>query len=127
MPNNIPWSPIPDVPLEGLNAAESGLFRAMKENLELAAGVRIPGIYALGSPNVTVAVQDVQQMKHVSAGANGYAVSYPNGASLAAATGAIVIISATDYANLISDVQGVANDVARLQNVVNSLIAQLQK
>lgn len=121
------FAPIPDVPLEGLNLAESGLFKALKENVEILAGARTAGLRAITTDNITVVAQNVQQLARVTAGANGYATSYPNGASLAAQTGAIVIISATDYANLIQDVQNVANDVGRLQNVVNSLIGQLQR
>jgi hypothetical protein len=120
------FAPIPDVPREGLNLAESALFTAMKENIEILAGVRTSGIRAITSDVVTIQPTDNQSLKRVTAGASGYATSYPNGATLAAQTGAIVIISATDYANLIQDVQNVANDLAKVQNVVNSLIGQLR-
>ena len=121
------FAPIPDVPLEGLNLAESALFKAMKENIEILAGARTVGVRAITSDSVTVVPQDVQQLKRLTAGANGYAVSYPNGATLAAQPGAIVLISSADYVNLLQDVQNIANDVSRLQNVVNSLIGQLQR
>jgi hypothetical protein len=71
------FAPIPDVPLEGLNLAESGLFRAMKENLEILAGVRSTGIRAITSDVVTITPQDNQALKRVTAGADGYAKSYP--------------------------------------------------
>jgi len=119
------FAPVPDVPLTGLNLAESNLFNALKENVEILTGARVHAVHAVTNDRVTITPQDNQQLKRVTAGANGYATSYANGAALAAQSGAIVIISATDYANLISDVQNVANDVGRLQTVVNSLIAQL--
>ena len=121
------FAPIPDVPLEGLNLAESALFKALKENVEILAGARVTGVRAVTNDSVTVVPQDVQQLKRLTAGAFGYVVNYPNGATLAAQTGVVGIVSATDYVNLLQDVQNIANDVARIQNVVNSLIGQLQR
>lgn len=109
--------------MEGLNLAESGLFRALKENVEILSGARISGIRALTNDSITVIPSDVQQAKRTNAGATGYATSYPNSASVVYP---LVIVSATDYAALVSDVQNVMNDLARLQNVVNSLLQQLR-
>lgn len=117
------FAPIPDVPLEGLNLAESTLFKALKEDVEILTGARIAGTRAVTNDTVTITPQDNQVLKRVTAGGNGYATSYPNAASVVYP---LVIISYTDYQNLVADVQNVANDVARLQNVVNSLIAQLR-
>ena len=109
--------------MEGLNLAESGLFRALKENVEILTGARVSNVRALTNDLVTIVPTDNQQLKRTTAGANGYATSYPNSASLVYP---LVIVSATDYAALVSDVQNVMNDLARVQNVVNSLIAQLR-
>jgi hypothetical protein len=121
------FPPIPDVPLEGLNLAESSLFKSLKEAVEILTGARTSGIRAITSDTVTVQPKDNQQLKRVTAGGNGYATQYANGAVLAAVGTPIVIISYTDYLLLVQDVQNVANDVARLQDVVNSLIGQLQR
>lgn len=117
------FAPVPDVPLEGLNLAESGLFKALKENVEILAGARVAGVRAVTSDSVTIQPADNQQLKRVTAGANGYYTQFPNAASV---TYPLLVVSAADYANLVQDVQNVANDVARLQNVVNSLITQLR-
>ena len=117
------FAPVPDVPLEGLNLAETGLFKALKEDVEILTGARVAGVRAITSDLITIQPTDNQQLKRVTAGGNGYATSYPNAASVVYP---LVIVSATDYANLVQDVQNVANDVARLQNVVNSLIGLLR-
>lgn len=117
------FAPIPDVPMDGLNLAESGLFKALKENAEILAGVRVQGVRAVTSDTITIQPANNQSSPRVTAGAQGYATSYPNSASV---TYPLVIISATDYANLVTDVQNVMNDLAKVQNVVNSLIAQLR-
>ena len=116
---------VPDVPLEGLNLAESGLFKALKENVEILAGVRPVGIHAVTNDLITTSTADVQQLKRTTAQPN--ATSYTNGANLAAQTGAIVIINYTEFFALVADVQNIANDVGRLQDIVHSLIGQLQK
>jgi hypothetical protein len=121
------FPPIPDVPFEGLNLAESSLFKALKEAVEILTGARTVGVHAITSDTVTIQPANNQQTPIVSAGGQGFATSYTNGANLAGQTGAIVIINYLDYLKLVQDVQGVANDVARLQNVVNSLIGQLQR
>jgi hypothetical protein len=120
------FAPIPDVPLEGLNLAESSLFKALKENVEILTGARTNGVRALTSDGVTIQATNNQDHPRVTAGAQGYATSYPNGATLAAQTGAIVIVNSTDYANLVQDVQNVMNDLAKVQNALNSLIGQLR-
>jgi hypothetical protein len=117
------FAPVPDVPLEGLDLATSSLFKALKEDVEILTGARMNGVRAVMSDNITVQAQDNQQMKRVSAGGNGYATSYPNAASVVYP---LVIINYQDYIQLVTDVQNIANDVARLQSVVNSLIGQLR-
>lgn len=117
------YAPVPDVPLEGLNLAESNLFKALKENVEILSGARLATCKAVTTETVTIQPTDNQTLKRVTAGGNGWYTSYAGGAGL---PNPVYIISYTDYANLVNDVQNIANDVARLQNVVNSLIGQLQ-
>jgi hypothetical protein len=119
------FAPIPDVPFEGLNLAESSLFKAMKENIEILAGARATGVHAVMSDTITIQPTNNQQMIAVTARAN--AVDYPNGATLAAQTGHIIIINYAEFVALVSDVQQVINDLGRVQSVVNSLIGQLQR
>ena len=109
--------------MEGLNLAESGLFKALKENVEILAGARIQGVRAITSDLVTIQATDNQTSKRVTAGAQGYATSYPNAGSVVYP---LVVVSATDYANLVQDVQNVMNDLAKVQNAVNSLIGLLR-
>jgi len=112
--------------MEGLDLASYNLFKALKENVEILTGQRngVSGVAkAVTTDMVTVQPTDVQTMKRVLAGGNGFATSYPNSASIVYP---LVIISYTDYQQLVADVQNVANDVARLQNVVDSLIANLR-
>ena len=120
------FAPVPDVPLEGLNLAESSLFKALKENVEILAGTRTQGVRAITSDVVTIQATDNQGHPRVTAAAFGYATTYTNGAQLAAQTGNITIISVTDYVNLVQDVQNVMNDLAKVQNALNSLIGQLR-
>ena len=108
------FAPIPDVPLEGLNLAESSLFKAMKENLEILAGARTQGVRAVTSDLVTIQPTNNQANPRVTAGGQGYATSYPNAASVVYP---LVVISATDYVNLVQDVQNVMNDLAKVQNL----------
>lgn len=117
------FAPVPDVPLEGLNLAESSLFKALKENVEILAGTRTNGVRAITSDVVTIQAANNQDHPRVAAGAQGYATSYPNAGSVVYP---LVIVSATDYAALVQDVQNVMNDLAKVQNALNSLIGQLR-
>lgn len=119
--------PIPDVPMEGLNAAESGLFRAIKEDVELLCGLNAQASFkAITTDKVLVAAQANPQLVALKAGANGYATVYGNGAALAAVGTPIGIVNYQDYANLVQDVQQLQNAVTYLTGVVNSLITQLR-
>jgi hypothetical protein len=107
--------------MEGLNSAEVGLFKTLKENMELAAGARINNLHVLSNQDVTIQPADNRTAKFLTAQPN--ATSYP---SAGAITYPLVVVDYTQFFNLVSDVQKVVNDIGRLQDTVNSLISQLQ-
>lgn len=119
------FAPIPDVPLEGLNLAESGLFKALKEDVEILTGARISNVRAITSDLVTIQPSDNQSTPRVTAGGQNFATSYAGGGG-ANLPNPTILVSSTDYLKLVSDVQGVMNDLAKVQNVVNSLISLLR-
>jgi len=108
------FASIRDVPQIGLSEWEYALLAALKENAETMIGTRQAGVRAIMSDQITVVVQDNQQMKQVTARGTGFNIAGNDVAGLA------------DHVLLIQDVQGVANDVARLQNVVNTLLQQMK-
>lgn len=118
------FAPIPDVPMEGLNAAESSLFRALKENVELLCGLNAQSpVHAMTNDKVIQWDGRNPAIVPIKAGANGYATSYAGGAGL---PNPVFIVNYQDYANLIQDVQQLQNAVTYLTAVVNSLITQLR-
>jgi hypothetical protein len=108
------FASIRDVPQIGLSEWEYALLAALKENVEVLMGTRQAGARAIMSDQITVVVQDNQQLKQVTAKGDGFDIGGQKVAGLA------------DHVLLIQDVQGVANDVARLQNVVNTLLQQMK-
>jgi len=121
------FAPIPDVPLEGLNAAEANLFRAMKENIEILCGQNAQASYhAITNDEITVAAQANPQIVPMTSLGLVAGTTYTNGANLAAQTGAITIVNAQSYLALLNDVQQLQNAVTYLTSVVNLLITQLR-
>jgi hypothetical protein len=108
------YTPIRDIPQTGLSEWEWALLGAMKENLELLMGVRVSGTQAITSDQITTAQADNQTMKQVSAIGSGFTVSGVDVAGL------------EDYQKLVLDVQALANDVARIQFVLNNLLGILR-
>ena len=111
------FTAIPSVPTGNVTEWQGQIFRALKEDVELLAGIR--GEADLASKAVTRSQLRVNQtaqptFSRVSATGKGYTISGQNVADL------------DDFGKLISDVQLLANDVATLRNVVNTLIAQLK-
>lgn len=111
MPN---FTPIRDVPQQGLSEWEFSLLSALKENVEVMTGTRQSGVHVLTNDMVSVQPQDVQQMKQVTATGAGINIS------------GSLVAEYNDYVKLINNVQTLANDVARLQYVVNSLLNVLR-
>ena len=111
------FTAIPSVPTGNVTEWQGQIFRALKEDVELLAGIR--GEADLASKAVTRGQLRVNQtaqptFSRVSATGKGYTISGQNVADL------------DDFGKLINDVQLLANDVATLRNVVNTLIAQLK-
>jgi hypothetical protein len=111
------FTAIPSVPTGNVTEWQGQIFRALKEDVELLAGIR--GEADLASKAVTRGQLRVNQtaqptFSRVSATGKGYTISGQNVPDL------------DDYGKLINDVQLLANDVATLRNVVNLLIAQLK-
>jgi len=111
------FTAIPSVPTGNVTEWQGQIFRALKEDVELLAGIR--GEADLASKAVTRGQLRVNQtaqptFSRVSATGKGYTISGQNVPDL------------DDYGKLINDVQLLANDVVTLRNVVNLLIAQLK-
>jgi hypothetical protein len=111
------FTAIPSVPTGNVTEWQGQIFRALKEDVELLAGIR--GEADLASKAVTRGQLRVNQtaqptFSRVSATGKGYTISGQNVADL------------DDFGKLINDVQLLANDVATLRNIVNTLIAQLK-
>jgi hypothetical protein len=111
------FTAIPSVPTGNVTEWQGQIFRALKEDVELLAGIR--GEADLASKAVTRGQLRVNQtaqptFSRVSATGKGYTISGQNVPDL------------DDYGKLINDVQLLANDVATLRNIVNALIAQLK-
>ena len=111
------FTAIPSVPTGNVTEWQGQIFRALKEDVELLAGIR--GEADLASKAVTRGQLRVNQtaqptFSRVSATGKGYTISGQNVPDL------------DDYGKLINDVQLLANDVTTLRNTVNALIAQLK-
>ena len=110
------FTAIPSVPT-GLNEWQNQLSNTMKENVELLCGIRGEGDLASRAvvrSDITVNEARELNMKRVTAEGKGYTISGQNVADL------------DDYAKLILNVQELANDVAYLRSVVNTMIVQLK-
>lgn len=111
------FTAVPSVPTGNMTEWQGQILRALKENVELLAGIR--GEADLQSKAVTIGQVRVSStaaptFSRVSATGKGYTISGQNVADL------------DDFGKLINDVQLLANDVATLRNTVNALIAQLK-
>ena len=111
------YTAVPAVPLVGIEEWQSQLLNALKENVELLTGTRgEPDLasVAINRARLTVAVPPTQEMVQVSANSSGVTISGAN----------VPVLE--DYAQLITDVQKLANDVANLRATVEVLITQLR-
>jgi hypothetical protein len=108
---------VPPVPLVGLDEAQSQLLNALKENVELLAGIRGEPdrtSAALNRASLRVSIPPAQTMVQVTARGEGVTV------------GGAGVPTMEDYVRLVSDVQRLANDVANLRATVEVLIRQLR-
>lgn len=111
------FTAIPDIPATGLSSWQAQTLSAMKENVELLIGVRgekTGASRAVTKAQIGVAAAPDQNMQRVTATGAGFTISGVNVPSL------------EDYGALLTNVQELANDVARLRNTLNTLIQQLK-
>jgi hypothetical protein len=93
------FAAIRDIPQQGLSEWEAATLNAMKENIEILAGVRRAGERAVMNTTITINTLGIQQL---------------------------VQVSATDNTSLGIDIQLLANDVIETRNTLNNLIQQLK-
>ncbi len=111
------FSSIPAVPNQNISEWQAAVLNALKENVELLTGYRGAGAAsnaAVIKGNIRVNPAGTPSFSRVTATGQGYTISGQNVAAL------------DDFGKLINDVQLLANDVATLRAVVNTLIAQLK-
>tara|TARA_R110000803_G_scaffold126541_1_gene194113 strand:+ start:3527 stop:3925 length:399 start_codon:yes stop_codon:yes gene_type:complete len=125
------YSGIPAVPTTGVDEWQSRMLSAIKENVELLAGIR--GESDLASKAITkaqVSISDpvAQVMTNVSAAGAGTNVltSFSISGDVVTVTGQASVPVLDDYTNLVVDVQSLANDVANLRATVQLLLTQLR-
>ena len=111
------FTAIPAIPTSNVTEWQGQVLNAMKENVELLAGIRGEAdlaSQAITKGKLTIKSTPTATFSRVSATGKGYTISGQNVADL------------DDVGKLINDVQLLANDVAALRNTVNALIAQLK-
>ncbi len=125
------YSGIPAIPTTGVDEWQSRMLSAIKENVELLAGIR--GESDLASKAITkaqVSISDpvAQVMTNVSAAGAGTNVltSFSISGDVVTITGQASVPVLDDYTNLVVDVQSLANDVANLRATVQLLLTQLR-
>jgi len=111
------FTAIPDPPQTQMSDWQFYMFTAIKQNLDLLTGLRQErdgGSQAITRSSVTITSVPAQSMRQITA----------QGASLNI-EGATVP-AAEDYVEALKNLQQLANDVANLYAVVNTLIRQLR-
>ena len=125
------YTGIPAVPTTGVDMWQAQMFQALKQNVELLAGIRGEADWAskaITKQQVDLADPPAQVMTAVSAAAAGTNVltSFTISGDNVTVTGQASVPVLDDYTNLVIDVQSLANDVAQLRAVVQLLITQLR-
>lgn len=108
---------IPDVPQSGVDEWQFRTLDALKQNVELLAGIRgeVDGASAaVLRSNITTRAAIQEQYQGLSARGTGFTI---NG---------VQVPSLEDYAALLRDFQLLAQDVATLRTTLSSLISQLR-
>lgn len=108
---------IPDIPQSGLDEAQYRTLDAMKQNLELLAGIRGEADRASAAilkSTVTTRAPTSANFQGLSAQGAGFTIS------------GVQVPSLDDYSALLRDFQALAQDVANLRATVTTLINQLR-
>jgi hypothetical protein len=110
------FAAIPNIPQGGITDWQFNLLTAMKENIELLTGARGSdnSARAITKGQLTVANPPSQTMTKVTAEGAGFIINN------------VAVPSLDDYSKLVLDVQRLANDVAILRAILNTLINQLK-
>lgn len=111
------FAAVPGVPTAGLNPLEFALLNALKENVELLIGGRNEpdgASRAITKASVGVTNVPTQNMQRVTAEGVGFTINNVEVASL------------EDFGKLVVNVQTLANDVAALNQTLNTLIQNLR-
>lgn len=111
------FTAIPNIPQAGVDYWQFQTLNAMKENLELLAGTGTEldkASRAITRGEINTAPPPAQRMTQVTAKGAGFTISN------------VQVPSLSDYGELISNVQQLANDVAEIRNTLNNLILQLR-
>lgn len=109
------FTPIRDIPQQGLSEWEAAVLSALKENVEILAGYRQAGVRAVTSDTITTQQIQASSYQQMLANGSGYTVSGVN------------VASVDDHNKLIQSVVNLAYDVTQLRNTLNALIAQLKQ
>lgn len=98
---------IRDVPQAGIPQWQVEILNQLKEAVEIFSGARVAGTKAVINKNLTVQPANNVTMQRVTAVAPG-------------------AYSQTEFLNLMNNVQELANNLAAVQNQLNTLIQQLE-
>lgn len=108
---------IPNVPTEGMNVPQLSVLNALKQNVELLAGIRGESdsdSAAVLKGSINTSKMAAQSITKVTAIGAGFTI---DGVNLA---------SAEDFGKLVSDVQLVINDMTNLRDFVTKFINNLK-
>ena len=111
------FTPIPSPPQSDITPWQSSILTSLKENVDLLTGLRGEkdgASTAVLKASITIRAIPPQQMQRVSAQGSGVAVS------------GVAVPTLNDYSALLKDVQTLANDVASLRSIIETLISQLR-
>lgn len=108
---------VPGIPEQELSDTTSILVSAVKQNVELLAGLRgeeDSSSRAVLRGDIGVEQMATQDMRQVTAKGNGFTISGQE------------VVALEDYVKLVTDVQTLANDLAYTRAVLNALIKQIK-
>jgi hypothetical protein len=110
------FAAIPNIPQAGIVDWQYYVLNSLKENVEQLAGTRggDPSNQAVTRGSITVNPVPAQSMQRVTASGFGFSVE------------GVSVPSLEDYLALLTNVQQLANDVAQIRQVLNTLIQQMK-